>query len=326
MSQGTRFDSEVETQFQQARRRAFWNRILRFLQGRPQQLLSFDEVKDKLHVDCQSYVGTMPVEVDKIVGSVGRYRDFDSAFLPVQSHTADRWKEIARAGREGRLLPPVQLYKVGDLYFVRDGHHRVSVAREQGVEYTDAEVIACRTRVPIAPGVSQEELDLKAEYTEFLEVTDLDRLRPEQQIEFTISGAYKILLEHIAVHRYFLGLERGGPISWQEAVLSWYDNLYRPIVEIIRQQSILAEFPGRREADLYLWIIEHHYYLQEESEVGLADAAEEFAEEYSQRPVKKILRGVRHLLEEVMEERALITDTETETPRASAAGEEEGQE
>ena len=342
MSERTLFDPGAETQFQQARRRAFWNRIIRFLQGRPQQqLLSFEEVKDKLQVDCQSYVGTMPVEVDKIAGSVGRYRDFDRAFLPLQTHTADRWKEIARAHREGRILPPVKLYKVGDVYFVRDGHHRVSVARKEGAQYTDAEVIACRTRVPITPNVTQEELDLKAEYAEFLEATDLDRLRlrraqtsassvepsrrPEQEIEFTISGAYKILLEHIAVHRYFLGLEREEAIPWQEAVLSWYDNLYLPIVEIIRQQGILTEFPGRREADLYLWIIEHHYYLKEEGEVDFAEAAGDFAEEYSQRAVKKVLRGVRNLLEEVMEETSLISDIETQAPEPDPLGGEEGQ-
>ncbi len=297
MSEEILFNPQVESQFQHARRRAFWNRIIHFLQGRPQQqLLSFDEVKDKLHVSYQSYVGTMPVEVDKIAGSVGRYRDFDRAFLPLQSHTAERWKAIAEAYHEGHSLPAVKLYKVGDVYFVRDGHHRVSVAREQGIKYIDAEVIACRGRVPITPDVTEEELDLKAEYAEFLEATELDRLRPEQEIEFTISGVYKILLEHIAVHRYFLGLERGEPIPWQEAVVSWYDHLYQPIVEIIRQHGILTEFPGRTEADLYLWIIEHHYYLKEKGEVDFAEAAEDFAEEYSQRPVKKALRGVRHLL------------------------------
>lgn len=298
MSKEIPFDPETEAQFRQARRRAFWNQVLQFLQGRPQQrLLSFDEVRDKLHVGSQSYVGIMPVEVDKIVGSVGRYQDFDRAFLPLQDHTSGRWKEIARAYREGRPMPPVKLYKMGDVYFVRDGHHRVSVAREQEAKYIDAEVIECRSRVPITPDVTDEELDLKAEYAEFLEATDLDQLRPEQRIEFTISGAYKILLEHIAVHRYFLGLEWEEPIPWQEAVLSWYDNLYRPIVEIIRQQSILEEFPGRTEADLYLWIVEHHYYLkEEEDEVDFAEAAEDFVEGYSRRLMRRVRRGVQRLL------------------------------
>jgi len=313
----------AETQFRQARRRAFWNRIIHMLHGHPQYLLSFDEVQDKLHISSQSYAGVMAVEVDKIVGSVGRYRDFDRTFLPLQDHTAQRWKEIAQAHREGRILPPVKLYKVGNTYFVRDGHHRVSVARKLGAKYIDAEVIECRTRVPLTPDVTEKELDLKAEYAEFLRATNLDRLRPEQAIEFTISGAYQMALEHIAVHRYFLGLERKATVPWQDAVLSWYDTLYRPIVEIIRQQDILAEFPGRTEADLYLWIIEHHYYLKQEAEaeaqaedaeVDFAEAAENFAEEHSQRPVKKLLRGARHLLEGMLEETPLITDIETEVP------------
>ena len=339
MSEGTLLDPSSGIQYQQARRKAFRRRILRFLKGYPQYLLSFDEVQDKLNISSKSYVGIMPVEVSKIVGSVGRYRDFDRAFLPLQGNTSNRWRGIAEAYRQERPLPPVQLYKVGDasgegdIYFVRDGHHRVSVARELGVKYIDAEVIECRTRVPITPDVTEEELDLKAEYAEFLETTDLDRLRPGQKVEFTISGAYQIVLEHIAVHRYFLGVVREKPVSWQEAVLSWYDNVYRPIVDIIREQDILGEFPGRSEADLYLWIIEHHYYLSQkdgsrvharDSEVDFAEAAEDFAEEYSQRPVKKVLRGVRHLLEEVIEDTPQITDIETEVPGSDVLGKREG--
>lgn len=289
MSEGdyrdTYFDGEVRTQYQHARRRAFWNQILDLLRGSSRKLLSFDQVRDRLRTTCQVYRGTRPVEVAKIVGSVGRYQDFDRSFLPLKDNTAHRWKGIAKARLKEEFLPPIQLYKVADVYFVRDGHHRVSVAREQGTIYLDAELIECRTRVPITPGISVEELDLKAEYVEFLEETDLDQLRPEQQIDFTASGSYKVLLEHIAVHRYFLGLEREEHISWQEAVLSWYDSLYRPIVEAIRQHGILEDFPGRTESDLYLWITEHHYYHRERGEdLGIDEAAEHFSEDHD-RPM-----------------------------------------
>jgi hypothetical protein len=312
MREEAMFDSQIEVPFEGTRGRTFWTQVIDVLKGGSQRLLSFDEVRDKLHMGSQSYMGISAVEVTKIAGSVGRYQDFDRDFNPLQSHTAHRRRAIAKALHEGDPLPPVKLYKVGEAYFVRDGHHRVSVARELGIEYVDAEVIECHSRVPITPDVTSEELNLKAEYVEFLEATDLDRLRPDQDISFTVSGTYKILLEHIAVHRHFLGLERGEAIPWQEAVLSWYDNLYRPIVDIIQQQGILAEFPARTEADLYLWIIDHHYYLAEEREVDFAGAAEDFADEYSQRPAKKILRGAQRLLEEVVEEIPLITDTEAE--------------
>ena len=328
MSENTLYDLQSEAEFQQARRRAFWHRVVHFLEGRPpERLLSFEEVYGKLHPGNQSYRGIASVEVAKIVGSVGRYRDFDRAFLPLQDHTSDRWKSIAKAYREGRALPPVKLYKIGDAYFVRDGHHRVSVARDQGARYIDAEVIECRTRVPITPDLTEKELDLKAEYEEFLEATDLDRLRPDQEILLTTNGAYKILLEHIAVHRYFLGLERGEGIPWPEAVLSWYDHLYRPIVEIIRQQHILQEFPGRTEADLYLWIIEHHYFLKEErGQVDFAEAAHDFADQYSQRPLKKVLRTVRNLVEDVAESMPLVTDVETGMPELGPVNDEEAAE
>jgi hypothetical protein len=295
----TYLDNEVHTQYRQVRRRAFWNQILDLLTGDSHRLLSFDLVQDKLRPTCQVYGGTRPVEVAKIVGSVGRYRDFDRSFLPLQDGTAHRWKAIAKARLREESIPPVKLYQVGDAYFVRDGHHRVSVAREQGATYVDAEIIECRTRVPITPDVSEEELDLKAEYAEFLEETDLDQVRPEQQIEFTTSGSYKVLLEQIAVHRYFLGMEREEPVSWQEAVLSWYDSLYCPIVEAIRQHGILEEFPGRTESDLYLWIIEHHYYLSQRGEdVDFAEAAERFAEEHDKPLVRRAVDEVRGLLGE----------------------------
>jgi hypothetical protein len=96
---------------------------------------------------------------------------------------------------------------VGDAYFVHDGHHRMSVARDRGAKHTDAEMIACDTRVSITPDVTEEELGLKAEYSEFLEATDPDQLRPEQEIQFTIGGAYQILLEHLASHHHWLRQE-----------------------------------------------------------------------------------------------------------------------
>lgn len=324
MSSDDLLDARAGQEYQQARRRAFWRHMTGLLRGYPQYLLSFEEVQDKLRASNQSYVGVMPVEVDKIAGSVGRYRDFDRAFLPLQGHTSQRWREIAQAFHQERVLPPVKLYRVGDasgegeVYFVRDGHHRVSVARSLGAKYIDAEVIAVRTRVPIAPDTTERELDLKAEYAEFLEATDLDRLRPGQEIGFTISGAYQILLEHIAVHRYFLGLVRDKPVSWEEAVISWYDHVYRPVVDIIRSQDILSEFPGRSEADLYLWIIDHHYFLtqdalreqvgaeapSEHSVTDFAEAAESFAEEYGGHLVRRLLRGARQLLDEIVDEQS----------------------
>jgi len=233
--------------FDAARRKAFWNEIVSFLSGRPNRLLSWDEVRDKLGVRGQVYRGMQAVPVDKVIGSVGRYRDFDRAFLPTQDRTAGRWRSIARAHYDDISLPPVKLYKIGDAYFVLDGNHRVSVAREQGVEFVDAEVIEAATRVPVTADLDAGDLEIKGEYIRFLERTRLDDLRPDQHIEFTIGGGHERLLEHIAVHRYFMGLEQQRFIPEDEAVCDWYDHVYLPLVYIIREKDTLADFPGRTE-------------------------------------------------------------------------------
>jgi len=291
-------EDKARADFGTARRKAFWNEIMSFLSGRPNRLLSWDEVRDKLGIRGQVYRGMQAVPVDKIIGSVGRYRDFDRVFLPTQDRTADRWRSIARAHYDDVSLPPVKLYKIGDAYFVLDGNHRVSVARERGVEFVDAEVIEAGTRVPVTADLDAGDLEIKGEYTRFLERTRLDELRPDQRIEFTIGGGYDRLLEHIAVHRYFMGLERQRFILEDEAVCDWYDNLYLPLVRIIREKDVLADFPGRTEADLYLWIMDHQHYLRERFGPGVEteQAAEHFADHYTTRPIKRVLHAVQDLV------------------------------
>ena len=297
--------------FDTARRKAFWNEIISFLSGRPNRLLSWDEVRDKLGVRGQVYWGIRAVPVDKIIGSVGRYRDFDRVFLPTQDRTASRWRSIARAHYDDVSLPPVKLYKIGDAYFVLDGNHRVSVAREQGVEFVDAEVIEAATRVPVTADLDAGDLEIKGEYTRFLERTRLDELRPDQRIEFTIGGGYERLLEHIAVHRYFMGLEQQRFIPEDEAVCDWYDHVYLPLVHIIREKDILADFPGRTETDLYLWVMDHQHYLRERfgPGVGTGQAAEHFADHYTTRPIKRMMHAVQDLVAGQDDEEIFATDT-----------------
>jgi hypothetical protein len=285
-------------QFEAARRRAFVSEIVAFLSGQTNELLSWEEVRDKLHVRGQQYRGIQSVPVEKIVGSVGRYQDFDRAFLPRQDAIAGRWMAIASARSGAVGLPPVKLYQVGDAYFVLDGHHRVSVAREQGGQFIDAEVIEAEARVPVTSDLRAQDLGLKAEYTRFLELTRLDKLRPEQQIEFTIPGGYDRLLEHVAVHRYFMGLERERFVPEDEAVCDWYDNVYMPLVRIIREQDVLADFPHRTEADLYLWVIDHQHYLRERFGPGVETerATEHFVDHYTTRFIRRILHAVRDMV------------------------------
>jgi hypothetical protein len=283
--------------FEAARRKAFLSEIVAFLSGRRNELLSWEEVKDKLHLRGQHYRGIESVPVDKIVGSVGRYQDFDRAFLPKQDSAASRWMSVARARLSDVGLPPVSLYKVGDAYFVLDGHHRVSVAREQGAHFVDAEVVEAEARVPVTPDLQARDLEVKGEYTRFLEQTRLDELRPEQRIELTICGGYDRLLEHVAVHRYFMGLEQERFIPEDQAVCDWYDSIYLPLVQLVREKGILADFPGRTEADLYIWIMDHQHFLREQygPEVESETAAEHFAQRYTTRPLRRLWNWIAGL-------------------------------
>jgi hypothetical protein len=254
----------VKNDFSRARRKAFWHRILNFVGRQPTALLSYDEVKEKLHLGGPIYRGVKPVEVNKIVGSLNRYQDFDRAFLPLQDQIADRWQSIDRAFYQEVNLPPVVLYKVGEAYFVVDGHHRVSVAREQGQLQIDAEVRECSTKVNITSDLKPEDLVILGEKVNFLERTRLDRIRPKASIKLTIPDGFDRMLEHIAVHRYFMGLDLLRNISDEEAVAHWYDKVYKPIANSIRRSGILKEFPGKTEGDLYLWVLDRQRYLSNE--------------------------------------------------------------
>jgi hypothetical protein len=194
-------------------------------------------------------------------------------------------------------VPPVELFKIGDVYFVRDGNHRVSVARTNGASHIEAVVTEVKTPIPLT--VDDFERDrwlIKAERAEFLERTHLDELRPDHQIAVTEPGRYAIMLEHIEMHHFLRNQDLRRELSWAEAVESWYDNVYMPLVEAIRASRLLDEFPDRTETDLYLWIAYHRERLARE--YSLAPLAPEvavatFAETHSEDPLKRTWQGFR---------------------------------
>jgi hypothetical protein len=274
--------SRARADYSRARTKAFLNRIWAVISGQPTGLLSYDEVCEKLHVGGPIYRGVQTVHLNQIAGSLNRYHQFDRAFLPTQDETASRWQRVSRAFYEDISLPPVVLYKVGQVYFVVDGHHRVSVAREQGQDFIDAEVRECATRVDITPDLKPEDLEILGEKVNFLERTRLDHLRPKARIRLTVPDGFDRVLEHIAVHRYFMGIDLQRDISEEEAVAHWYDTVYLPIVKVIRSSKILKEFPGKTEGDLYLWALDHQHYLAEQEGQPLQPplkAAKNFIEE-----------------------------------------------
>ncbi|MFB3817354.1 MAG: hypothetical protein ACE147_06805 [Candidatus Methylomirabilales bacterium] len=273
--------SRVQADFARARTKAFLRDMLALLSGRGRRngLLPYDRVKEKLRIGGPIYRGIRTVRLDQIVGSVNRYHDFDETFLPAHDRIASRWQRVDRAFYEDIGLPPVVLYQVGQVYFVVDGHHRVSVAKEQGQEFIEAEVRECKVKVPVGPDLRPEDLEVLGARVEFLERTGLDRLRPGAAIEPTIPDGYERILEHIAVHRYFMGLDQRRDIPEDEAVAHWYDTVYLPIVAVIRERDILREFPGRTEADVYIWVLDHQHFLFDHGQdlAPPAQAAEQYA-------------------------------------------------
>lgn len=245
--------------FRRARRQAQLEQILAFLKGASASLLSYEEVADKLKAAKTRQRELREIPVDAIVGSVNRYQDFTHNFLPKRDIAQERWATInaLATGAEGGL-PPIEVYQIGDVYFVYDGNHRVSVARQVGATLIEAYVTQVETKVPLTPDMQPDELILKAEYTEFLDATHLDRLRTlREDFQVSVPGKYQRLTEQIDIHRYFMELEQQREIPYQEAVVRWYDDIYLPLIQIIEEQGILRDFPNRTATDLYLWISEH---------------------------------------------------------------------
>ncbi len=295
MTKNRAIEEAARSDFESALRAGFWRSIVSWITQSPNTLLPYDEIRKSLPLSNQHYIGLRQVPVEQIVGSVSRYNDFDRAFLPRHTHTQGRWMSIDRAHLSDVVLPPIEVYKIGETYYVKDGNHRVSVARKQGQAYIDADVIEIEVPVLVDPNIDVDELIRRLERADFIERTHLDVLRPEIAVRLTVPGGYERIIEHISVHRYFLGTQLQRDVTWEEAVTGWVDEVYMPLVHVIREYNILKEFPKRTEADLYLWIIEHLYYLREEykDEVSLEAAATHFADEYSTRPLHQLVNMVR---------------------------------
>ncbi|HUE97762.1 MAG TPA: hypothetical protein VMN99_00830 [Anaerolineales bacterium] len=283
------FSEQARSDFQRARFKAFVNRVWGALSGQPTTLLSYDDIKEKLHIGGPIYRGVRTVRVDQIAGSLNRYHEFDRVFLPVSDKLAARWQSVNRAFYQEISLPPVVLYQVAQVYFVVDGHHRVSVAREQGQLYIEAEVRECATRVDLTADIRLEDLQILGTKVNFLERTSLDTLRPEANIKVTIPDGFDRILEHIAVHRYFMGIDWKRDIAEEEAVVHWYDDVYMPVINVIRDTNILTEFPGKTEADLYLWVLDHQRYLVQAGEIlqPPETAARTFVDDEVKKPARK---------------------------------------
>ncbi|MDX1995762.1 MAG: hypothetical protein SF029_25490 [bacterium] len=310
---------EGMSRFQGIRARAFWQDIIDHLRGKPAELLSFEDIRQRLRLREESYRGLQDVPLDRIVGSVGRYRDFTRNFLPKSGKMQERWSRVYAQANSMTGLPPIELYKVDDVYFVRDGNHRVSVARTLGSKTIQAHVTELPTTIDLEPGMTDKELDDAAAYAAFLEESGLSHTRPHHQpLMLSERSRYTDLMGHIYLHKYILEKDHGRELSLTEAATDWYDNVYRPALTLFRKYNMAEVLDARTEADLYLWVVEH-----------LREVREEFGEEAPARKISDALVDFLNdrklpvpddLLEE--KDRSLIL-TRTQVLKAVAAKAEE---
>ncbi len=182
-------------------------------------------------------------------------------------------------------LPPIKVYKVGDFYFVRDGNHRVSVARQLGMEFIDAEITELFVKVPLQmEKLDQKSLLIAEGYRFFIEKTHIDKVVIGETFPLTNPWGYYRLVEHINTYKYLLEEKFCRAFEIKEAAKEWYQNLYRPVTEMVRKNKILKYFPGRTEGDLYIWIMDHWHYLKERyGPVDLVVAMEDYTKRFGKK-------------------------------------------
>jgi hypothetical protein len=271
--------------FSRARVKESLSRIMHVMDADRTKLLSLNDVKEILKPRNETYRGMQAVPISLIVGSEGRYRDFNKFFLPKSERLRSRWESVDEARLKDIILPPIQLYEIGGVYFVRDGNHRVSVAKAQGTETVDAEVISLSTEIRISPSMTVDELRsalIRYEKEIFYKKTNFAVLTGGE-LNFTRPGRFDVIYDHILVHKYYLNQQINGELPFRDALVSWYNNVYKPIIGIITEEKLCACFPGRTESDLYVWIIKHWDLLKKKYGIhySLTDAARDFRDTYS---------------------------------------------
>ena len=202
--------------------------------------------------------GIRRVPIDRIVGSVGRYHDFDSRFRLKQHLPQDRLENIKQAIRAGKPIPPVQLYQIKDDFYVLDGNHRIAAARAFQFDSIDAHIVEF---IPTAKTLENIRYRQRADFSE--------RTGLSHPIELTEVGQYALLDRQISRHREFLDRQQGRPVDMPEAAEDWYRTIYRPLAAIIEKGELIESFPNRTIADLYVYISWHQWESGPAREYGI---------------------------------------------------------
>lgn len=257
--------------FDSARRRAFFAAIMARIRGRPTELLSFEEIRARLRIHVEHYRGLHDIPLAQIAGSVGRLHQFTREFLPKRAASRERWSRIYAEAIGLRGLPPIEVYQIDDVYFVRDGNHRVSVARQMGLDSIQAHVTELRAPIGLRPDLTPEELDATVCYADFLSyVGPMLPSIPPGTFKLTHPTAYNDLIGHVFLYQAVESQKAARPLSLPQAAQGWYRDVYTPVVEAIRDYDVLPRlFPDATETDLYLWLTNNVRNLADEHDLPL---------------------------------------------------------
>ena len=251
---------DAQTDFNRARRSQALSKLARRLRREPDDvnvILPFDEVVEALGRRGERTLGPQVIDLDSIVGTVDRTREFDRSFRPTSRRVRRRWEGIAKAMRRGQEMPPIDVYRVGELHFVVDGHHRVSVARQLGLEVIDANVTEIVTEVPLGREIRVRDLALKSHERLFFERVPLPR-EARERIKFTEKWRYASLAEGVEAWGFRAMQANGEFMSRADVARAWFEDEYLPVVELLREEELV----GRgTEAEAYTRVMTLRYML-----------------------------------------------------------------
>ena len=288
--------SVTANDFDAARLKAKIQKVFSTFRWKNPNLLSFYEVTKLIKPDSEAYLGMQTIEVKKIIGSENRYQDFSLAFYPTNNALKNRWESVDAARLDNITLPPISVYNIGEWYFVRDGNHRVSVARSEGMEFIDAEVVELSSKINLEEGMTLNELKKRVvahERQMFIDQYHPTYL-PMDKIYFTTPGAYPEMVHHILVHKYYANEHLDRVLSFQEGAESWYKNVYSPLVEAMDKEHLRSHFPGSTDGDIYMWLVRR---WDEMKRIDALSTEEDAAKDVIKNDEKSVFR---HYLDYIM--------------------------
>lgn len=294
-------EAQSEEDFAKARNKAFFNEIQHLLTPDEVSLISFNDVKQLLKPQCETYIGMKTIPIEKIVGSEGRYKDFDNHFLPKNSFMRNRWEHVDEAAINFIDLPPIKVYEISGLYFVRDGNHRVSVAKARGTEFIDAEIVSLQSEIKIKNADNLPDIIKQIVHYEkrvFYSETNFGDITDYWCLDFSTQGRYDVIYNHILTHKYYMNQNKQEEVSLEDAILSWFNNVYLPIASVISKKHILHKFPKRTIADLYVWIVRYWDILKQRfgEDISIEKAVLGFEKKYKIPFYKRVINAFKKVI------------------------------